>query len=269
MKVISKYYLFFSWISLDVAFGAVMLQLCLAHIFDVLVSFSASSCLFVAVFLIYNLDHLMDARNGQKIGDRRMFYLRHSKPISMICGLLVPVFVTLALQLPPIILQVGLVLGLLILIYLLLVYLFPKTMLKELVVAFGYVAGVSFAPLVLTQSLSTYYILVGQLILIAFVNLVVFAYFERDQDRENRSQSLPLILGQVVTVRLIWALIALSLVVVGIGIYFQLFIRFQLILASMTLGMAAIMRFDSFFSERDRFRMIGDGIFLLPGLYLL
>jgi hypothetical protein len=269
MNMISKYHPFISWISLDVAFGAVLLQLCLAQAFNVSLPFSVSICLFIAVFLIYNLDHLIDARNGQKVGARRLFYEHHFQEIAILCAALIPFFILFALQIPAIILQAGLAHGILILLYLLLVFYFPKLPLKEIVVAFGYAAGVSFAPLLLSEMVPNHYFLVGQLVLIAFVNLLLFSFFDRDQDRENGSQSLSLILGHQATVYLIWSLIVLSLVGAIVCIYFQFFIRFQVIMAFMTVAMAVIIRYDRFFEVKDRFRLIGDGIFLLPGLYLL
>ena len=150
-------------------------------------------------------------------------------------------------------------------IYLLSSQFLGKVWMKEMVVAVGYAMGIFLVPLIL-MSFSLLWISLLQIFLLAFLNLITFSIYEESDDRKEGFYSIVTQIGLKRTKLLAYTIfISLLITIIFIGVP-GLFSAFILI---GTLIFGTIHVFPSFFAVGERFRIIGDAVFLLAGICLL
>lgn len=140
-----------------------------------------------------------------------------------------------------------------------------KQWLKEICVAMNYALGIMLIPLTLAGD-QTLWIITLQIFLLALVNLFTFSVFEVDEDRAEGYHSIATQLGTK-TCATISSLVLLalwgSLLLVNLPMAIELFI------ATGGLTYAVMYAFPHYFAAKERFRIFGDAIFLMAGLFLL
>ena len=265
-----KPYRYFRWLSLDIVLGAVIFLKFLGILYGLSLPFTIYLALAIAIWLIYSVDHLIDSRNADTSDPRREFHKKHFKQIVFVAGLAAIIGLFDVYYLPVGIIRAGSILAACCVSYLMLVYFIPKLWFKELIVAFGYAAGIFLAPLVMVDSIQMVdFLLFTQLAALALVNLLVFSVYDREKDDNNGFGSMALVMGSR-SVGLIWTLLFLLIgSSVGFGIFLPekyLFIQFTYLI--MTCMLMGIMRFQLFFSQNERFRVLGDAIFFVPAIFL-
>ena len=105
-----------------------------------------------------------------------------------------------------------------------------------------------------------------QIFLLALLNLVTFSIYEVEEDRQEGFYSIATELGKknsMVVAYLIMAVLIICLLV------FQTSSNFSWFIISGTLVYASMYVMPAFFTRYDRYRIVGDAVFLLAALFLL
>ena len=269
--MIARFYKIFTWLSLDVTVGAIVFMCFLSREFATPVHPKEAIALGISVWLIYTIDHLLDVRTASSlVSDRRKFHHRYFNFLLVACGVFISGGIFIVSLLSERLLIYGIIMAVIASGYLIFARLRGWSAFKEIQIAIGYALGVSLVPLShLDQMTSWHWQVLGMLFLTAFFNLILFSWFDTEQDRKEGFESLATYLGERAIRVLLWFLMGLSisgiLALIVCGAPHALIIFF---LVSSTVNLL-IWRLANFFGRQDLYRFIGDGVFLLPIIWLI
>ncbi len=221
MKLLKVFARYISWLAVDVAVGAMAGMLLFERLLHAALQWPAYVLLAMAVWCIYTLDHLLDVREKDlPLSPRRDFHRKNWKALALLLSLtvvsgLVGAFFWFGWGRE---LQLTLALGILILGSKALVAKVGPGWMKELSIAVFYVVGIAWLPMLRADGAD----LVWQASLflplfmgLAFLNLLMLSYLDRDEDRSagffSAASTLPSSLLLVWIRRLAVVLILLSL----------------------------------------------------------
>jgi len=270
-------YRYIQALSLDVALGATVMSAFIAHFMNVEIGFSIYASLFTSVWLIYTIDHLIDARriNGNAESFRHRF---HQKNFTKLTILWIVVFlfgtVFSILFLPEETIKVGLVAVALVIVHLVLVYLLGTRVSifiqKELGVAFTYCLGVAVGPVSMSDGVHGFgYFFLGQIFVLALINLLEFSWFDKKLDSRQGHTSVVRGLGEKVVLELVFFLFTLFILSMVVAfLFFPHYGKYEILIAIMGAVLFLVFVFQNYFAKNDRYRMVGDMVFLLPVLML-
>ncbi len=272
MHRLIQYYRLANVLSLDVAVGAIICTLFFSKIFNIEVGISAILCLGLSVWIIYTADHLLDTYGiqHQASTSRHRFHQQNKNLLSVI--LLVAFVITIP-QLffirKPVLLG-GIILSAIIALY----FLLQKQLryLKELFGAFLYVGGVLLVPLSLKFEYlsSTHIILIIQFFITALLNLLLFSWFDYQKDSIDHRESFATIVGPSQAKKTLFGLFTINgLLSVFLFLAYGNLIFASVIILVMNLILMVIYLYKNYFSINDRYRIIGDAVFIIPLLYIL
>lgn len=266
------------WLSLDVMLGAIICNLVFWQLpnGESKVEMVAAIVLGVAVFVIYSADRLFDLRNTAISNtNRHIFHSKHKKvlwEIIIILGIFSAIF---AFTLPIKILSLGLGLAVVVLVYLILVNKLPNNRMlqiaKEPLTAIIYtlgIVGTAFA----TKTNITWqeWAVAAMFFGIVFQNLLLFSVYE--SIAMPNAVNLANFFGKKTSLT-INTILFLAIVIFGSYTFSQ---NQEIYLARVLLVemvMAAILwllnDFVKFFIQNERYRWLGDGVFLLMVILLL
>jgi len=261
---ILKLYRLINVLSLDVVLGAFCSAVFFARVFGSPVNVSVMTALCLAVWTVYTIDHLYDGAisAGEPSGRRHLFHRRHAVPLRIASCVGICAAALIAVQLPRTIIFSGLALLIPVFIYLLLHR--KIAFLKEGVISLLYTIGVlipSFSVQKLDSEKAT---LILAFFLIAFLNLLIFSWFDYRNDMRDGHNSAATFFGRKRSRYLIWIIFAAIIVL----LVFQGVSAASLILLSMTLLHVLMFTFSDFFAIEERFRLAGEAIFFLPILLI-
>jgi len=265
-------YAFVQALSLDVVLGAWVGAHFVGKLFQKTPSKPAVYALCAAVWVIYTLDHLLDAHRikGKASTPRHRLHQRYFWPLAGLAFLVLALGAWQAWQLSPALWQAGLGLSGGVIFYFLLLNSLGRSVSvqKEFLIALGYATGVCLAPLVEQGSFWVWWVW-GEFFLLALLNLVLFAFFEAQVDEKDGSTSFVRLIGRR---RARWMLHStgaslLGLLSWGLLRSSDLFFQGQMVLLGMALCLAVPAFFPRFFAQHERYRILGDGIFFLPMLW--
>ena len=269
MKAIFRIYGLINTLSLDVAAGAMISALFFARLFDVVILPQGLASLGIAVWIIYTIDHLLDARRLNQAAStaRHRFHQHHFKLLSLLLiiaslGELILIFF---LRKP--IFYGGLWLGLGVVIYVLINR--WLTYFKEVAGALLYSSGVLLPAFSLRQSPFLLHdkLMITQFVLIALINLVLFSWMDYEKDLKDRHRSLITHLSKKSGAGI---LVFLFLLVASFGAFtFPVYQKETLIFIMMAFFLLLIFLFPAYFKEEERFRFLGDAIFFIPAIALI
>ncbi len=189
MQFFNKVLLWISWLSLDVVSGAMAGMLFFSELLHVSIELPAYILLGMAVWSIYNLDHILDAQENGVFSSRRFFHQKAKK------GLIVAV---LSLGFIGLIggfwwfgwgsvLKSVLALGLIILFARMVIWKFGMGWMKEVSIAFFYVLGISFLPLMTADVLDRtlwFWVFFTLYLLLATYNLFILSFLDVEEDQQ-------------------------------------------------------------------------------------
>jgi len=271
MHKIGQCYRLFNILSLDVALGSVVSAIFLAKIFDVLVKAQGFLCLGLAVWLIYTVDHLVDAKSivNEASTPRHRFHQRNFKFILMMaCGILMLTLPLLFLIYTSVLIW-GLCLGVLVVMY----FAIQKKLgfLKEFLGAILYSGGVMLPIVALaTESYSVLFSYPALLFFnTALINLVLFSWFDKERDLTDKHSSLVTVLGDKAARTILCMLFVFQLILIIVCHKSGISLSTLSIFASMWAVLLAIYVWSRWFSIEDRYRLLGDAIFLMPIVYVV
>ncbi len=262
--------------SLEVAAGAILMSSALARVYHVQMHLPVYVAQFSAVWFIYLLDRLFDARKIKypAVNPRHLFYQQHRQRLLYVLVLAgLPGIVSVQF-LPLPVLTWGFMLMGLCLLYLICVYLSDKKLPKEVLVAVLYTSGVSLAPRALAANAADIpdLIIFAALFLIAFINLVLFSHLEKEYDVLDGQSSFISRLASPKLNALVGVLFVLEFFLLA-GMWTFRAIdgvpQLLVLLLAMTTVLLVLRKKMHSFANPLVFRMIADGIFLLPAFLLL
>ena len=281
MKIIIQVYQFIQFVSLDVVAGAITMTFLFSRLYHVFLSTEIYFVLAICVWLIYTIDHLLDAKNikGSANTRRHRFHQLYFIPLVYLSSILLVVGFLLSLVFVPLVTwRWGLVLTLFSLLHFILVHFFgsnkSKLVFKELGVAFGYTCGVLIAPISLCSRFEWYYGLsAGLLFLVVLFNLIMFSYFDYHKDIKNQQTSFVVNYGLRCSRFILYSLFALITIVSAyalvIGDWLEFYYLFSiLLLFFIGLGYMLMVVFMDASDSSDRFRKVGDAVFIFPVVIL-
>lgn len=259
-------------LSLDITAGAVIMTLFLGKVFEVEVTSSMVIGLAIAIWLIYTIDHLFDAYKLKSVA-RNPRHAFHQKYFSIMCGVALLVFAVGLWNLKFLserTLIYGAILAGLSLVYLLYSYLSIKPFKKEVFAAFVYTAGISTAPLSLLPIVGWPQILVVlQILFLAYANLLIIPLYEHDIDLEDHHNSVATLKGASMVKQRVLLMCSVSFVLVIAQYFLKSPLVVVVILFTMTFVLFTLINRQDLFRKYQLFRILADGIFFLPALYLV
>lgn len=191
MSFLQRTFQYLSWLSLDVVVGAMAGMYFFMDLFHVHLKWPAFALLGLAVWSIYTLDHLIDVQTVRtELVPRREFHRKFRKAL---CGLLILVvliglvgaFTWFGWGKE---LQLTLILALLILGSRVMIRKIGPGWMKEFSIAVFYVVGIVWLPILRAEAIditrSSLLFLPGY-ILLAFLNLLMLSFLDRDEDAKS------------------------------------------------------------------------------------
>jgi 4-hydroxybenzoate polyprenyltransferase len=255
-------YKYIRWLSLDVTAGAIFLCLFFGDVFQVHIVWKEWLALGLTVWCIYTFDHLHDAIRSNLVNEMRLFHQRNFKVVSILLIVAGLFNGWLVGQLDGVVLRGGLLLLGFVLIYFVLTRFEWGNYFKEFMIAMIFSVGVILVSLVREEFLEIQHgVGLVAMVVVAFLNVCLFAYFEKEFDQKEGFNSIALRMEDTVFRRLLigvfFVLLLAVLLLVFIG-HYRLFGYFLFVFLMYLL----IWIFRDWFSKNERYRMLGDGVFL-------
>ncbi|NQZ75576.1 MAG: UbiA family prenyltransferase [Ekhidna sp.] len=248
-------------LSIDIVIGVVILLRFFCAQFEVMPTWHIYVLLGVAVWIIYTVDHMRDSVKAS-VGDRERyaFHSKNRKPLLLMVLILLCSVFPLLFFVPTQILLFGSALMVLSGIYLLVQQHLSYLFFKEFYIALVYVFGILMIPVLLGGDVPFIYFV--NFLLLAFSNLILISWYEREQDEQDGFESIATRLGdeflsKVLLVILSFGTLLSMLLADTIGLYF--FICFCIYIS--------VFIYYSYFGTRDRYRIVCDAVFLFPLLF--
>lgn len=259
-----KYYRLANLLSLDVVAGAVCCALFFCRLFSAEFNPAAFGALGLTVWAVYTVDHLRDSQDSRSAGitARRAFHKMHGRKIMAALAVCLVIIGVTLFWLPAFTLAAGGILLLPVTIY---IFLQKKIWwLKEFLVSVLYTVGVMMPSANRVEFTGESTAVIGAFFLIAFINLLIFSWYDHDRDKAEGHFSAVTSLGRPATRALIWVLFVFAAMLLAwVGMTAP-----SMILATMLLLHLCIFLFEKAFSSGDRYRLFGEAIFLLPGIFV-
>lgn len=250
------------YLSLDIVLGAVILLRFFSSILSVYPTWSVYVLLGSSVWLIYTIDHLRDASKAENSArGRYQFHSKHSKALKVMIGMVLIICLTCIYYTSPIILVAGSTLVILSGVYLMIQHLLAKWGMKELYVSIIYTSGILLAPFVLAEKVM--FEVFFLLFLLTFLNLIIFSWFEKADDEVDGFKSIATTFSDHWLQRVI-------LILISVGISFSFLLEttnFSLYFLFAFVAYAFLLLAHKQVQQNHLYRVIGDGIFLLPILF--
>jgi len=269
MKKIIQAYRLLNILSIDIVVGAVVCALFFAKIFGVKVFPYGLISLGLTVWIIYTADHLLDAKKVQQAAstERHRFHQKYFKVLFMLMIVAAVVDFAQLFFIREKVFETGLMLSAGVIIY----FFIQRYLkfLKEISGALLYASGVLLIPLSLIHSITTsQLILVIQFILTALINLVLFSWIDKSHDEKDKHSSFATAMGEKPTKLFLIILFVVQTIFTLIEFQISDF-KFEIVIVLMNVILFLISVRKKYFEVNDRYRLLGDAIFMLPLIYLL
>lgn len=257
-------------LSIDVALGAVACAFFFAEAFQIDVLPQGFAALGITVWCIYTADHLLDARTIRQPASTERHRLHQVRFPQLLTALIAGIIVDFALAflIRTQLLLAGMVVGLVSALYLVL----SRRLLvfKEITGALLYTTGVLVPVWGIYRGtlLNSQLVLVGTFAILVLINILLFALLSHDEDVKDRQPSIVQVIGTRWT-RLLLTLLFFLVVMLNAGNITTVNWTQQAVMLMMTLGLLVIFLFPGYFRQHERFRLLGDAVFLCPVLIVL
>ena len=227
----------------------------------------------LSVWIIYVLDRLLDNQKLDfNLTERHLFHRENAKILWYFIGFLVTICTILVFYLPQNIIIFGIIISSLTGIYLLIIGKISSNNnfqhYKELITTFVYVSAV-FGTTVLHNLQSSSFFIGLVFLLIVFQNLLLFSLSELKKNIHsfNLAEHFGIKKSNSILVAITFIILIFSFILIDFSTFnYQNKVVFIEIIMSLILLL--INQFDNFFLINDRYRWVGDGVFLLPLLII-
>ena len=256
-------------LSIDVAAGAAIGAAFFARILHVQLFPQAYAVLGLTVWIIYTADHLLDAYFLDKPAStaRHRLHQKHFRLLAWILVLAVVADIILVLFIRRQLMVPGFIMAIMCAAYLVLNRWLRYV--KEVVGTLLYSAGVLLPALSLNDDITfDQRLLITEFVLTVFINMLLFARMSYETDVRDQQQSLITTIGPGAGNWLIAACFLFLAVVMTLPGPEILPVT-RIVMAAMALTLLVIFLFPAYFRSGERYRLVGDSVFLLPGILLL
>ena len=266
-----RIYRLINLLSLDVVAGAIVCAVFFSRVFHVSVRPFGLIALGLTVWIIYTVDHLRDARKikGQASTERHRFHQIHYRRLIILCLVALGLDVIAIIFLKQQVLEWGVALSLVVFTYM--VIQGSLKFLKETFIAILYTCGILLLSIPVTsiKLSSVHYILIVQFLATALANLLMFSWFDRELDQQDKRYSFVTKVGEASTRGVVWLLLILLLTLTVIQTFKGVLLVPSLIVGAMGVILLVIFICKESLARNDYYRLLGDAVFLLPSIYLL
>ncbi|MCH7513460.1 MAG: hypothetical protein IH947_05880 [Bacteroidetes bacterium] len=279
MKILKTGFQHLQALSLDITLGGGIGALFIAAYLGVTLSVFTLLELIIVVWLIYTLDHLLDAGTlfRKPVTFRHKLHWENSTNIWGVWSFFLIVAFSFLFRLPAMTLVYGGLLVLLVTFYFISIKLSGKRQLyhKETVAAVAYAAGIFVGPLSIYEGDVSWdiWLLFLEYAGLALINLLIFSLFEKDVDRHEEFNSIVMSIGyhkvMIITKILAGIILLTSVLCVFLNTQNADFLKTQILVGCMDLVLLLIIFKKNLFSKNERYRIMGDFIFLIPVLYFI
>ncbi|WKV12827.1 hypothetical protein [Marivirga harenae] len=268
----TKFYQYIRAFSLDVVAGAVISARWIGNYFDAEIPTYAILALGLTVWLIYTIDHLLDARKI-KSKDAFLRHIIHDKNAPYIFGLIAIVTMVLIFilqNLKPYLLAYGMALGFAVFCYLIFVHFVRKKVYwgKEWFIALVYATGICLPTATYIQSVPSILIYFWlQLFILASINLILFNMIEYKIDKKLGFTSFATVKGADFSRRVILVLLLAFVLIWSSSFMFfktEDLLDYQAIFILMASVLAMVLSKEVVLRQEEWYRVIGDIVFVLP-----
>jgi len=270
--MITKFYQYIRAFSLDVVAGAVISARWIGNYFNADIPTSAILALGLTVWLIYTIDHLLDARKI-KSQDALFRHIVHYKNAPYIFGLMAVMgmgLIFLLQNLKPFLIGYGLGLGFAVFCYLIFVHFIRKKVYwgKEWFVAMVYATGICLPTFAYIQNIPPILIYFWiQLFILASINLILFNMIEYKVDKKIGFNSFATVKGVDFSRKVILFLLFSFVVIWSSSFLFftaEELLDYQAIFILMASVLAMVLSKEVILRQEEWYRVIGDIVFVLP-----
>ncbi len=279
MKLIQMW----QWInatSLDIVAGSLSSMLFSVAVLGVELPLAIWFALPISVWIFYTADHLLDALGtvGVPLSSRHLLHRKSSRLLLFSLAVVLVALLYLVFYFLPLnVLIGGFVLAGLVLFYLAIVFWGRrkgKQIPKELLIALIYTAG-TWGPAIIVKRFALnkeeFLLLAIFAILVALEGMIA-AYYDFELDTKEDHPSFIRFLGKK-RGKTVINYIGLATQILIIAYFFLAGNNFSLFSASvywlMSICLIVILNLPSFFATKERFRLFGEILFVLPGAYIL
>jgi 4-hydroxybenzoate polyprenyltransferase len=264
MKSIFQY---INALSIDVSVGAVCSALFFAEYFRVKILPVGIASLGLTVWIIYSADHLLDAKRIQHPAStfRHRLYQDNFSTLLVVTTVACLIDSVLIFFIRRPVFVGGIILIGMVILYLTLNRWWKIP--KEIIIALLYVCGVLLPSVAVTPMQIEYWpiTLITQFFFTALLNLFIFAWYDRHHDTADQLSSFVLKFGEPKSKFIISALFGMNLLLT----IFSGFERGSILVLAMNVILLVLYLKSDFFIKDERFRFIGDVVFILPILMFL
>ncbi len=271
MQYAIHFYRLINILSLDVAFGAAISSYFFSRIFNVSTDIPALLCLGLTVWLIYTVDHLIDAKliKGVASSWRHQYHQRNFKVI--LYFLIAAIFLIIALLffIQPEVFYWGLYLSALVIIYLMLQRKLGP--LKEVLGALLYTGGVIIPVVAISDQMVNTLVSLPTMLFFntALINLILFSWFDLDHDAMDKQPSIATILGGATTRKLLGLLFMAQFCLILYTYFNGHYNSNLLVFALMFVILFSVFIKSRWFGSADKYRIAGDAVFFIPLLHAI
>ncbi len=264
--MIFRIYSVFQHLSIDIVFGAVILLHFFSKLYEVSVGWPAYLLLGSSIWLIYTIDHLRDSKaalSGTR--ERYVFHARNERWLKLVIVIVLIIAGVCLFFVNRSILIGGSVLVLFSILYVVFQSKFAKYGLKETYISIVYTLGILVAPIAVSRSFDSYSFFL--LWILTFLNLIIFSWFEYEEDVNDSFASIATRLGSDKLTKLVVGISSIGFALGFLSISEKMIYSFYLIIV---LCVFILLVFNPSWAKRkSRYRTIGDAVFLLPILFEL
>jgi hypothetical protein len=266
-----KWYGYINILSLDIAGGAVVSALFFARILDVRILPYGLIALALTVWIIYTADHLRDARaiKATASTERHRFHQRNFNVLTIFLVVAICVDLVIVLYTRKPVFEWGVYLSGIVVLYLL-VQRYLK-FLKETLIAVLYTLGVLLPSVSITEQPLTlsHFLLFIQFTVVALINLLIFSWYDHDDDLRDQQQSFATSIGKDALAKVVFGLAVVDLIIGGFLIVEGFWIFGVALVIAMCLLHLTILFFCEHARHHDRYRYAADATFFLPIAFVL
>jgi hypothetical protein len=232
------------------------------------------------VWVMYTLDHLLDATNSAKelTIPRHLFHLQHAnKLIYWVVGLGITALILTLIFMPVQITLGGVILTTIIFVYFISLRMihkkFRKWIPKEMVIACIYVGGIFFVPWwfsIGSPAVETHWIILIILLLV-WSEGVIAAWFDWENDLHDGHHSFATLADKSLTKKIVTAVLSATfsgLILIIIRSQAIEILSSSLVLLAINSGLLIIIWNDLYFEKNNRYRTWGEILFILPVVLL-
>lgn len=271
MQQILRWYRYVNILSLDIAGGAVISALFFAGILHVQILPYGLMALALTVWIIYTADHLRDAKTIKTTAstERHRFHQRHFNILGVFLAVAAGVDLVIILYTRKPVLEWGIYLGVIVALYLI-VQRYLK-FLKETFIAVLYTLGVLLPSVSVTNQPLTvsHFLLFTQFALVALMNLLIFSWYDHDDDLRDQQRSFSTSIGKTAVTKVIFVIAAVDFLIGGFLIVSGFWEPAVVIVIIMCLLHLLVLFLSEQLRVHDRYRYAADAVFFLPLVFVL